>query len=129
MMGTRDVGGGWSPPRERRRWTAADGRRMAEALRRSGEPARSFARRYGLEEQRVRRWAARFEVGTGEDSREAGAGQDEREVGFAPVTIVAAREGETAGVEIAVSGVVVRVGRGFDAELLRRVLATLGAAC
>lgn len=119
MMGTREMAA-WSPPRERRRWTEDDGRRMAEALRRSGETARGFARRYGIDEQRVRRWAARFGVGTerGDD-----------EVGFAPVTIVGARDGEAAPVEIAIGGVVLRVGRGFDADVLRRVLATLGAAC
>jgi hypothetical protein len=48
---------------------------------------------------------------------------------FAPVQVTAERTaaGGT-GLEVVVGGTVVRVGHGFDGELLRRVVAALGEA-
>ncbi len=127
----------WTPRREGR-WTLADGRGLVAAFegRPAGETAAAFARRYGLDAQRVHWWRARIrEV----DGRAA--------VRFAPVRVVAPgpRSPEAPGagaavaptpprtpsVEVVTGGRSVRVQAGFDAELLRRVLAALeeGATC
>jgi len=93
---------------------------MVAALRASGETLAGFARRHGLHEARVQRWVARV----GRKPRPSAAAQP---VVFAPVQVT---EGPsmTSGLEVVVGGAVVRVSRGFDGELLRRVVATLGEA-
>lgn len=111
---------GWVPPRGRQRWQQADGEAMVSALRASGGTLAEFARRHGLHPARVQRWVARV----AKRGRRAAGGAA---VGFAPVRIT---EKQTAGsglvLEVVVGGAVVRVGRGFDNELLRRVVAALG---
>jgi hypothetical protein len=90
---------------------------MAEALRRSGETPAAFARRHGLQEERVRRWGRWGRTAAGR------AG-----VAFAPVRVVTAEA--SAALEVAVGGAVVRVKAGFDAALLRQVVGALGGgAC
>ena len=110
----------WTPPRGRPRWTMAEGELMVAALRASGETPAAFARRHGLHEVRVQRWVARV----GRKARSAAA---VRPVGFAPVRVTSAQPAAS-GLEVVVGGAVVRVVRGFDDELLRRVVAVLGEA-
>lgn len=108
----------WTPPRGRPRWTMADGELMVAALRASGETPAAFARRHGLHEVRVQRWVARV----GRKGRSAAPVQP---VGFAPVRVTSA-QAAVSELEVVVGGAVVRVGRGFDGDLLRRVVTVLG---
>jgi len=110
----------WTPPRGRPRWTLAEGELMVAALRASGETPAAFARRHGLHEVRVQRWVARV-------GRKARSAAPVRPVGFAPVRVTSAQPA-AGGLEVVVGRAVVRVGRGFDDELLRRVVAALGEA-
>jgi hypothetical protein len=93
---------------------------MVAALRASGETPAAFARRHGLHEVRVQRWVARV----GRTSRSTSPASP---VAFAPVRVTAAPR-STAGLEVVIGGAVVRVGHGFDGDLLRRVVAALGEA-
>lgn len=119
----------WAPPRGRMRWQLEDGEAMVAALRASGQTPAEFARRHGVQEVRVQRWVARV----GRNPRPSATVQP---VVFAPVRVTAQRvtaQQATAsehghGLEVVVGGAVVRVSRGFDGELLRRVVATLGEA-
>jgi transposase-like protein len=115
------------------RWQLEDGEAMVAALRASGETPAEFARRHGVQEVRVQRWVARV----GRKPRPSATVQP---VVFAPVRVTAQRvtaqqataseheHGHGHGLEVVVGGAVVRVSRGFDGELLRRVVATLGEA-
>jgi hypothetical protein len=97
---------------------------MAEALARSGLTAVEFASRHGIGVWRVRRWS--------QDRRPPLVGKaalavvkPSPAVRFAPVRIA----GGTAAagtLEVVVGRAVVRVGRDFDADLLRRVVLALG---
>jgi hypothetical protein len=96
---------------------------MLEALARSGQTVREFARRHAVQEQRVRAWTKRFpKMMTSTPA-------------FLPVRVRSesrAAELVPAGLEVRVrGGRSVRVEVGFDAELLRRVVAALeeGAPC
>jgi hypothetical protein len=95
---------------------------MVAALRASGETPAGFARRHGVQEVRVQRWVARV----GSKPRLSATVQP---FVFAPVRVTAEQTTASGpGLEVVVGGAVVRVGRGFDGELLRRVVATLGEA-
>ena len=112
----------WTPPRGRTRWQQEDGEAMVAALRASGETPAEFARRHGVQEVRVQRWVARV----GRRSRPSAMVPS---VTFAAVRVTAEPAPASGpGLEVVVGGVVVRVARGFDDELLRRVVATLGEA-
>jgi hypothetical protein len=112
----------WTPARGRLRWQLADGELMVAALRASGETPAAFARRHGLHEVRVQRWVARV-------GRKARSATPVQPVAFAPVRVTSAQPA-VSGLEVAVGGAVVRVSRGFDDDLLRRVVAALAeAAC
>lgn len=114
----------WSPPSDGDRWGEAQGLAMAKAYRRSGLTAAEFAQRHGIGVWRVRRWARVPRVGTA-----TGKGGPVR---FAPVRLAGPPRGRgesrPGNVEVVVGPVVVRVGPGFDADLLRRVVAALGTA-
>jgi transposase-like protein len=110
----------WTPPRGRPRWQLADGELMVAALRASGETPAAFARRHGLHEVRVQRWVARV-------GRKARSATPVQPVAFAPVRVTSAQPA-VSGLEVVVGGAVVRVGRGFDDDLLRRVVAALAEA-
>lgn len=110
----------WTPPQDRERWHQADGEAMVEALRASGETPAEFAQRHGVQEARVQRWVKRV----GRRSRPAASVAS---VTFAPVRVAAAPAiASGPGLEVVIGEAVVRVGHGFDGELLRRVVATLG---
>jgi hypothetical protein len=106
------------------RWQLEDGEAMVAALRASGETPAEFARRHGVQEVRVQRWVARV-------GRKPRASATVQPVVFAPVRVTAQQATASEhghGLEVVVGGAVVRVSRGFDGELLRRVVATLGEA-
>lgn len=112
----------WTPPRGRARWRHEDGEAMVAALQASGETPADFARRHGVQEVRVQRWVARV----GRKSRRAATAGP---MAFAPVRVIAEQPTTSGdGLEVVVGGAVVRVARGFDGELLRRVVAMLGEA-
>lgn len=98
---------------------------MVAAMRKTGGTAGAFARRHGLQEERVRRWVRRVE-GRWQAIAAPAAGPT---VTFAPVGVIeAARSGSP--LEVVVGECVVRVGHGFDAELLRQVVSALrGEGC
>lgn len=102
----------------KRYWREADARVVIAAWRSSGESLAGFARRTGVDKQRLRRWAARL----GPGRRDA--------VRFHPVRVmdVAAAAGP---IEIHVSGCRVVAVPGVRAEDLRQVLAAIRepAAC
>jgi hypothetical protein len=112
----------WAPPQGRMRWRLEEGEAMVAALLASGETPEVFARRHGVQEVRVERWLARV----GGKPRPSATVQP---VVFAPVRVAAEQATASGhGLEVVVGGAVVRVGRGFDGELLRRVVAALGEA-
>jgi hypothetical protein len=101
----------------RRYWRSADARVVVDAWRRSGEGLRMFAECYGIDPHRLRRWARDL---------------DERAepVRFHAVRVVQGSEVERvdrASLEIELGeGWTVRVGPGFAAADLARVLEVLG---
>jgi hypothetical protein len=103
-----------------RYWRAADARVVVDAWRGSGEALGAFAERHGLHARRLSRWAKRLEEAA-------------EPVRFHPVRVVDRSEAEARGaasLEIVVSeGLRVRVGSGFAAEDLERVLDVLEARC
>jgi hypothetical protein len=108
----------WTPLRGRLRWQLADRELMVAAQRgASGETPAAFARRHGLQEVRVRCWVARV-------GRKARSATPVQSVAFAPVRVTSAQPA-VSGLEGLSAGAVVRVGRGFDDDLLRRVVAAL----
>jgi transposase-like protein len=114
----------WTPPRGRKRWQLEDGKAMVAALHASGETMAGFARRHGVQEVRVQRWVARM----GKKPHAPAAGQP---VVFAPVQVTARQAAESehgGGLDVVIGGAVVRVNRGFDGALLRRVVEVLGEA-
>jgi transposase-like protein len=76
---------------------------MVAALRASGERPAALARRHGLHEVRVQRWVVRV-------SRKARSATPGQPVAFAPVRVTSAQPA-VSGLEVAVGGAVVRVGR------------------
>jgi transposase-like protein len=96
---------------------------MLEALARSGQTVREFARRHELQEQRVRAWTKRFP-----DVRASTPT-------FVPVRVKAKAdvvETRASVVEVKLrGGHTVRIGPDFDEDLFRRVIAALeeGSSC
>jgi len=98
---------------------------MAKAFAESGDTVAAFARAHGLDAQRVHWWQQRLEQ------------LDAREpiLRFAPVRLVPAdshvelpeqAQRGASPIEVVLAGArVVRVGRGFDADTLRRVVEAL----
>ena len=97
-----------------RRWTAADAASVLAAAGASGLSLRGFARERGLEPQRLARWRRQLD------------GARVAEATFVEVArplVPAVRAG---GFDVVLAaGRVVRVGLGFDAEELLRLLAVL----
>lgn len=104
---------------KRKRWTEEDARAALDAQARSGLTLRAFARREGLDPQRLRRWERQI----GDATRSA-----------APPTAtfveVAPRGAAAAAVVVVVevvlrSGVVLRVSEAVDPVALRRLVSAL----
>lgn len=97
-------------------WREADARLLVDAWRNSGESLSEFARRQGVERERLARWVRRLEGAAGGPLR------------FHPVRLVGSlpETGGGAPIDIQLAGGQrVRVAHGFQTEDLRRVLAVL----
>ena len=101
----------------RRYWRAADAEVVVEAWRGSGEGLGEFARRYGLEPRRLRRWARRLEPSPPEPVR------------LHPVRVVGREDrGRPSDERLEIvldEGCSVWVPPGFAAQDLERVLSVL----
>jgi transposase len=98
----------------KRRWREEEAQKVMSAWRGSGETVWAFARGNGLVAQRLYRWARRLKGG-------------ESPEGFHPVRLLGvsgAVEGRKIEIEL-MDGRRVRVGEGFSAEELGRVLEVL----
>lgn len=130
-MADAETSMGWNPPRAGERWTEAVGRAMVESLRRSRESRAAFARRHGLNSQRIKYWLDRLEGSARRGRRRER--QADTAAAFAPVRVVEARADAAAAalaLEVVVCGVVVRVPACFEEQHLRRVVEALrGASC
>jgi transposase-like protein len=107
---------------ESRYWRESTARVVVDAWRESGETVAAFAKRHGVDERRLARWAQRL------------GAKGAAVVPFHPVRVVGGADSAVtaAPIEIAVSGgYCVRVPPHFDAEDLRRVLTVLapGPSC
>ena len=98
-----------------RAWSEADGKRMVDAWRRSGESRAAFARRYGIPVHRLY-----YRITT---TAARGAVTERGPVPFHPVRVLPDRvdAGDAAPIEIRM----IRVPRGVAPEELRAVLAAL----
>jgi transposase len=96
----------------RRRWTAAEKARIVAESYALGASGTSVALRYGLHRNQIFAWRRQFRSGT--------AGTADRLVDFIPIAIAA--ESGAGRIELSCAGVTIRVGSGFTAEDLRRVL-------
>jgi transposase-like protein len=112
-----------TPPRSveeiaaKRRWNAADATVVVEAAAKSGLALRTFAEQQGIEPHRLYRWRRALRRRAHEPAP----------VRFAEVVVRPDLDAAHPIELVLVSGHVVRVGRGFDAEALRRLLAVLEA--
>ena len=101
------------PFSRRRRWRAADARSALAALAGSGLPIDAFARREGLDVQRLQRWGRRF----ADERRRAPASSPE---------LIEIRPRRAEPIEIVlVSGRVLRVAETVDVAALARLVAAL----
>jgi hypothetical protein len=95
-------------------WRQPEAERIVEAWQESGETGAAFARRHGVDPQRLSRWALRL--------------RRSAPVPFHPVRVAGAGPVRPGGAAIEIdfgTGWRVRVAGGFEAEDLRRVLAVL----
>lgn len=93
-------------------WRESDARVLLEAWRASGESLAGFARRHGVKPQRLARWKKRLEWSSAPVLH--------------PVRLVESGAGMSDGcIEVLMSGMRVRLARGFATEDLRRVLSVL----
>lgn len=118
----------WTPPTRGGRWSEAVGRAMVESFRRSGDSQGAFARRHGMNAQRVKYWVDRVEGRRAHVA--ARRARQSAQVSFAPVRVVdaanTARALAAPPIEVVVGAAVVRVPSEFDEAHLRRVVAALG---
>ena len=102
----------------RRRWTVADARSALAALAASGLSVGAFARREGLDRERLYRWRRRLSAERREPTRPTTAELIEiRPRAVAPVEI------------LLVSGRVLRVSESIDADALARLVGALERSC
>ena len=92
------------------RWTEVEGRAAVAAWRKSGLRASEFARRQGINVQRLHWWRKRL--------------PEEEAVELVPVELDEVRRGEPVLVMLR-SGHMLKVGRNFDEEAFARVVAVL----
>lgn len=101
----------------RRRWRVDDARSALAALAASGLSLGEFARRNGLQSQRLRRWQRRLD----REARPAAAPAAE---------LIEIRPRRAEPVEIVLaSGVIVRVAETIDPAALARMVAALDCGC
>jgi transposase len=101
-------------------WREADAKVIVDAWHASGLTRAAFARRHGIDGQRLARWSARLGPPSARPMR------------FHPVRLAMTEGAPAGGIEVVLAGGRrVRVERGFDVEELRRVLELMGepAAC
>ena len=96
----------------RRRWPAVEKARIVAESYAPGASGTTVALRYGLHRNQLFSWRRQF--------RGAAAGEAIRSADFVPVAI--ASESVAGRIELVCGGVTVRLGAGFDAGDLRRVL-------
>lgn len=101
----------------------AEWKRRVQQWKKSGQTAEVFAARRGLNPSTLRWWSSTLQRSAAPERAPA------PEVGFArvvPVDTAPARSDEPAALELVLpSGRVVRVRQGFDAALLRELIAAL----
>jgi transposase len=93
----------------RRRWTEAEKARIVAESYAPGASGTSVALRYGLHRNQIFAWRRQFR-----------SGPTDRPADFIPIAIAA--EGGAGAIELSCAGVTIRVGTGFAAGDLRRVL-------
>lgn len=106
----------------------AGGRALVEAWRASGLSGAAFCRQHNLRAQRLYYWRERLGYPikvVGEPSCVPVARPPTTD-GFVQMVVSAPMGPLTTHVDIVVGSVVIRVGSGFDADLLRRVVGALG---
>jgi transposase len=102
-------------PATRRRWTTQEKSRIVAESYAPGASMTAVARRHGLHRNQLDRWRRQSrDLATGENGLPT----------FVPVA-VAVPSGTADRIELLSAGVTVRVGSGFDAGELRRVLLVL----
>ena len=107
-----------------RHWSEHEARGVLAAWRKSGLSVERFAEERGLVAQRIRWWRKKLE-GDGPPPAKAGA------MALLPVSVAAPATAPKRGEPVAVylrGGQVIRVGRGFDEEAFRLVVAILEGA-
>ena len=97
-------------------WSDADGKRVVDAWRKSGESRAVFGRRLGIPVHRLYYWIAAAEKG----SRKS---EVRKRVKFHPVRVVPERKNESGTAPIEIRSI--RVPRGFAPDELRAVLSAL----
>jgi hypothetical protein len=107
----------------------AGGRALVEAWRVSGLSGAAFCRQRHLRPQRLHYWRERlgYPIKVVREPSVAPVARPPSSEGFVQMVVRAAPGLPSHHVEVVVGGVVVRVGSGFDADLLRRVVGVLGA--
>ena len=96
----------------RRRWTAAEKARIVAESYAPGASGTAVALRYGLHRNQIFSWRRQF--------RSAAAGDPTKPADFIPIAI--ASESVAGRIELSCAGITIRVGAGFDAGDLHRVL-------
>jgi transposase-like protein len=115
-----------STPAPPHRWTEDDARQALAALDRSGLDLRAFARREGLDAQRLTRWRRRLAAAPVTFEEVVAV---VRSAPVSPLVDAAAAYVERERFEVVLrSGRVVRVAESFDASALRRLLAVVDEA-
>ncbi len=102
-------------------WSEAEGRAALSAWRESGEGIEPFAARHALRATRLRFWQRRL------DERSGAEPAAEAAVSLVPVSVLSAAASD-AVLEVDVSGLRVRVPRGFDEDTLVRLVRALEEA-
>jgi hypothetical protein len=106
----------------------AGGRALVEAWRVSGLSGAAFCRQHDLRAQRLHYWRERLGYpikAVGEPSRPPVA-RPPADDGFVQLVVSTPPRALSTHVDVVVGGAVIRVGSGFDADLLRRVVGALG---
>ncbi len=104
------------------------GRALVEAWRASGLSGAAFCRQHDLRAQRLHYWRERlgYPVKVVGDSSRTSVPAPPATDGFVQLVVSAPPASPDTHVDIVVGGAIIRVGSGFDADLLRRVVGALG---